>query len=313
MNDVTRMLMTFEDGELADAMRAVRGVDLRVAAGRKAALDAIGDAEVACVAPFDAELLARGTRLRWVQAFLGGVEAVLCPELVASPIPLTCVKECFAAPGADHAMASILAVTYRLDYYLRAQARRTFEWRKPNEVTGRTLGIIGFGNIGQALARRARAFGMRVIAMARRPRADAAPADVLLSPADLPRLLGTSDFVVVAVPLTGETRGLIGPAQLARMKPTARLIDISGRPAIVNEQAVVQALQAHRIAGADLQFKKPPSPDSPLWQMDNLIMSQYSANSQKETRRAVALVVENLRRYRAGEPLLGLVDKAAGY
>jgi phosphoglycerate dehydrogenase-like enzyme len=310
---MTRVLQTFEEPVLTDAMRSVPGVEVQVAPDRESALRAIGEAEVACVAAFDPELLARATRLKWVQAFLGGVEAVLCPELAAGPIPLTCVKECFAAPGADHAMASILAVTYRLDYYLRAQARRTFTWREPHEVTGRTIGIIGFGNIGEALARRARAFGMRVLAVARRPRPTPAPADELLGPDDLPRLLRTADFVVVAVPCTPQTRGLIGIAQVQQMKPTAWLIDISGRPAIVSEPAVVQALREGRLAGADLQFKHPPPPDSPLWNLDNLIMSQYSANSQEETRRAIELVVDNLGRYRSGKPLLGLVDKAAGY
>lgn len=313
MSDVTRLLMTFHDPELAEAMQTVPGIDVQVATDRQAALKGIGDAEVVCAASFDGELMRHATRLRWVQAFLGGVEAVLCPELAASPIPLTCVKECFAAPGADHAMAVILAVAYRVDYYLRAQMRRTFAWRKPNEVSGKTLGIIGFGNIGQALAWRARAFGMRVIAIARRPRGDAAPADELLAPGQLAQVLGASDFIVVAVPLTPETRGLIGHAQLAQMKPTAWLIDISGREAIVDPQAVVKALEEHRIGGADLQFAAPPQRDSPLWEMDNLIMSQYSANSMEETSRAIALVVENLRRYRASEPLLGLVDKAAGY
>ena len=313
MSHVTKLLITFDDKDLNDAMRSVPGVDVRVTTTREAALDAIADVEVACVDSFNAELLARAKKLRWVQAFLGGVEAVVCPELAAAPIPLTCVKECFAAPGADHAMASILAVTYRLDYYLRAQARRTFEWQLPSEVAGKTVGVVGFGNIGQALAKRARAFGMRVIAVARRARAEAAPAEEVLTSGQLPRLLGASDFVVVAVPLTRETRGLIGSAELAQMKATAWLIDISGRPAIVDQDAVIAALRTRRIAGADLQFKRPPPSDSPLWEMDNLIMSQYSANSIEESERAIALFVENLRRYRAGEPLLGLVDKAAGY
>ena len=154
---------------------------------------------------------------------------------------------------------------------------------------------------------------MRILALARRPRAEAAPADELLEQKQMPRLLGESDFVVVAVPLTPLTKNLIGSAELSHMKSSAWLIDISGREAIVEQAAVIRALQERRIAGADLQFKEPPPPDSPLWDMDNLIMSQYSANSEEETLCSIALIVDNVRRYRAGLPLRGEVSKVDGY
>jgi phosphoglycerate dehydrogenase-like enzyme len=308
-----KLLMTFEDEALEKALKSVDGYAVIVAGDRANALDSIADAEVACVSSFDRELLERGKNLRLIQAFLGGVERVLFPELVVSPIPLTCVKECFAAPGAEHAMAIILAVGYRVDYYLRAQSRRTFEWRRPLGIKDLTVGIIGFGNIGQAIAERARPFGLRTIALARRPRNTPAPADELLTPSQMSRLLQDSDFVVVAVPSTSDTKNLIGADEVAQMKPTSWLIDISGREAIVSQLAVIQALQEGRIAGADLQFKEPPPSASPLWEMDNLIMSQYSANSEEETADAMALVQDNMRRYRSGEPLRGLVDKVAGY
>lgn len=298
---------------LQKALEAVEGYSIKIAPDHPSAMAAIPEAEVACVASFDRELLDRAANLSWIQAFLGGVERVLFPELVSRPVPLTCVKECFAAPGAEHAMAVILAVSYRVDYYLRAQARRDFEWHRPDGLAGLTLGIIGFGNIGQALAVRARAFGLRTLALARQPRTVPSPADELVTPAQMSRLLNESDFVVVAVPSTSDTRNLIGAARLEQMKPTAWLIDISGREAIVNQPAVIEALQKGRIAGADLQFKEPPAMDSALWDMDNLIMSQYSANSEQETSDAVALVVDNACRYRDGKPLRGLVDKVAGY
>jgi phosphoglycerate dehydrogenase-like enzyme len=305
--------MNFEDHALQRALEAAPGVELRVTPDRASALTALPETDVACVASFDAEMLARGNRLRWIQAFLGGVERVLFPELVSSPIPLTCVKECFAAPGAEHAMATILAVTYRLDHYLRSPVRRTFTWKRPDGLTGLTVGILGFGNIGQALAIRARPFGLRTLALGRRRRPSPEPADQMLTSDEMPRLLAESDFVVVAVPSTAQTRNMIAAPQLAQMKPSAWLIDISGREAIVNYADVLQALSKRTIAGADLQFKEPPPHDSPLWQLDNLIMSQYSANSEQETADAIALVVDNVRRYREGRTLRGLVDKAAGY
>ncbi len=183
----------------------------------------------------------------------------------------------------------------------------------PRGIAGSTLGIVGFGNIGQALAVRARPLGVRIIAVARLPRAAAEPADELLTPEQLPRLLRASDFVVVAVPLTAATHGLIGRDQLALMRPGAWLIDISGRAAIVDQNAVIEALGQGVIGGAELQFAAPPPPHSPLWDMDNLIMSQYSANSEEEARASVAMVIDNIRRSRAGRPLRGLVDKVAGY
>jgi phosphoglycerate dehydrogenase-like enzyme len=307
------LLLTFEDADLQQALQGAEGYDLHVAHDRETALRMLPEAEVACVAGFDNELLQRGKNLKWVQAFLGGVERVLFPEFVSNSVPLTCVKECFAAPGAEHAMAVILAVSYRVDYYLRAQSRRTFEWSKPAGLAGKTLGIIGFGNIGQALAVRARPFGMRILALARRERDDPAPADELLTTSDMPRLLRESDFVVIAVPSTAQTKCLIGAPELAQLRSNAWLIDISGREAIVNQEDVFQALESRQIAGADLQFKGPPPSDSPLWNMDNLIMSQYSANSDQETTDATALVLDNLRRYREGRSLRGLVDKVAGY
>jgi phosphoglycerate dehydrogenase-like enzyme len=305
--------MTFEDAALQRELETVEGFQLEVTPNRTSALAAIPEAEVACVASFDRELLERGKNLRWIQAFLGGVERVLFPELATSSIPLTCVKECFGAPGAEHAMAVLLAVSYRVDYYLRAQARREFSWNRPLGMANMTLGIIGFGNIGQALAVRARPFGLRTLALARRPRTDPSPAVELLTPKQMPRLLSESDFVVVAVPSTAETKNLIGARQLAQMRPTAWLIDISGREAIVSQPDVIDALNRRRIAGADLQFKGPPPVDSPLWEMDNLIMSQYSANSEQETSEGIALIADNMRRYRDGLPLRGLVDKVAGY
>ena len=210
-------------------------------------------------------------------------------------------------------MASMLAVNSRLIDYWWQRSRKVHDWRMPRELQGKTLGIIGFGNIGSTLAELAKPFGMRVVAMARNPRPDPAPADELLPSDRLPELLGQSDFVVLAVPLTGETRGLIGAGQLKMMKPSAWFIDISGRPAIVNEDAVIDALRRGVIAGADLQFATAPPADSPVWTMENLIMSQWSANSEEEGRRCNELFEENLRRYQNKQPLFGLVDKKAGY
>jgi phosphoglycerate dehydrogenase-like enzyme len=309
-----KVLITFDYPGLKEVVDSVQPFSATVATDRDRIVTEIRDAEVVCAAQFDRELLSQATQLRWIQAFMAGVEKILFPELIASPVPLTCVKECFAIPGAEHAMAAILAVTYRFDYYIRQQTRRQpFEWQVPSELHGKTIGIIGFGNIGRTLAHRVKAFGARVLAVARRAHPDPAPADHVWPIERLHDLFRESDFVVLAIPLTPESRGLIGAREIAQMKPTGWLIDISGRAALLDLPAIIDALKEKKIGGADLQFPQPPPSDSPMWDLPNLIMSQWSANSQEESQRSMNLFKQNLIRYRDGQPLLDLVDKHAGY
>jgi phosphoglycerate dehydrogenase-like enzyme len=312
-NGNTKLVITVELEGLVESAERVPGYEIATAYDRHSALEKLRHAEVLCVHRFDAELFRAAPNVKWIHAMMGGVEKILFPELISSNIPLTCVKECFGIPGAQHAMASMLAVSSRLPDYWWQRTRKTHDWRLPHELTGKTIGIIGFGNIGKALATYSKAFGMKVIAMARNSRSDPSPADQLFAPSQFPQLLHQSDFVVLCVPLTDETRGLIGTKQIATMKRSAWFIDISGRPAIVDEVAMIDALKNGVIAGADLQFPTAPPPESPVWTMENLIMSQWSANSDQEGRRCNALFEGNLRRYLNKQPLIGLVDKKAGY
>lgn len=271
----------------------------------------IPEAEVACVGGFNARMLQAAIKLRWVQAFLGGVESLLFPEMKASPIPLTCLKGCFDVPAAEHALAVMLAYSRRLAYDIRQRPHRTFVWDEPTELKGKTAGIVGLGSIGLEIARKCRCFDMRVLGLSRRPRTRPDTVDEWLAPEQLPQLLAASDFVVVAVPLTPETTGMFGEAQLRRMKETAYLIDISGRPAIYDLDAMSRALKEGWIGGANLQIEPPAN--SPLWEIENLLISFHRATSQEQYDRCFDLFCENVRRYRSGQPLLGLVDKAAGY
>lgn len=289
----------------------LENVEVRATEDRAEMRTLLAEAEVACVGDLDAELLAGAKRLRWVQALMGGVDGLLFPELVSSSLPLTCCKECFAIPGAEHALAAMLAFSRRLEYDIRQRPRRAFEYVDPEELAGKTVGILGMGNIGQEIARRCRCFGMRVLGLARRPRACPPDVDALFLPEQLPQLLAAADFVVVTVPLTPATTGMIGAAELGQMKTTAYLIDVSGRPALYDLNALENALQQRQIAGANLQIVPPD--DSPLWNLDSLLLSFHRATSRQEVDRCFGLFCENLRRYRADEPLLGLVDKAAGY
>jgi phosphoglycerate dehydrogenase-like enzyme len=268
----------------------------------------IGEAEAVCVGAWDLELLRAARSLRWVHAFSGGVNGILFPEFAASRVPLTCFKGCFDVPAAEHALAMMLAYVRRLEYDIRMRPQKSYDWQEPTELRGKTAGIIGLGSMGRAIARACRSFGMRVLAATRRPQT-VDPA--LATATTLPELLAAADFVIVAVPLTRETTGLIGATQLRAMKPDAYLIDISGRPAIYDLAALERALREQRIAGANLQMA--PEPASPLWELDNLLLTFHRVTSREQYDRCVATYCDNLRRYRAGEPLLGLVDKVAGY
>ena len=268
----------------------------------------IPEAEVACVGYFDAEIFQAAKKLRWVQAFSGGVNGLLFPEFVASPIPMTCLKGCFGTAAAEHALAVMLAYATRLEYDIRQRPQRAFTITDPFELGGKTVGIVGLGDMGLEIARKCRAFEMRVIGLARRPRPCPDGVDQILP---LPALLAASDFVVVTVPLTPETKGLIGEAQLRAMKPGAYLVDISGRPAVYDLTALERALRERWIAGANLQLV--PAADSPLWGLENLLLSFHRVVSGEQYDQCVEAFCENLRLYRAGKPLLGLVDKPAGY
>lgn len=298
------------DRDLKKIERSVPGIRVTATASRDEALRLLPDTDVLCVGDFDAEMLLAAPRLRWVQALMGGVESVLFPEFLSSPIPLTCCKECFAVPAAEHALALMLAFSRRVEYDIRRRPHRTYEYRDPEELHGKTAGIIGTGNIGREIARRCRSFGMRVLGGARQAR-QRDEFDEILSADRLSELFDRSDFVIVAVPSTPETVEMIGEVALRRMKPSAYLVDISGRPALYDLVALESALQQKRIAGAALQIV--PADNSSLWDLDNLFISFHRTTSPQEVDRCFDLFADNLSRFHLGEPLRGLVDKQAGY
>ena len=299
--------------ELAERVRRMAGIRLTMTEDRAETLRHLATARVLIARRMDAELLRSAPRLELVHACTGGVDDVLIPELAASPIQVACVKGIFDVTGAEHAMASMLAFTYRLPDSLRQQAERRHDWIAPHELRGTTIGIVGLGGIGMELARLAACFGARVIGCSRSEKASPHVA-AWIAPDRLEELLAESDFVIVCVPRTPLTEGMLGARQFRAMKRTAYLIDITGRSVIFDLDALVRALREGWIAGADLQIQHglPPA-DSPLWELDNLILSNHAANSVETQRRFADHIVENLRRHQDGRPLLGLVDKEAGY
>ena len=261
-------------------------------------------------------LLAASDRLRWVQASGAGLEHYIFPELAQSEVVLTNMAGIYGDALADHAMAMVLSLARNLHRYARHQLAR--RWERISQalyLPDLTMGIIGLGGIGAELAKRASAFGMRLVAVD--PRRTQAPQSVsqLWRPSDLGRLLETSDFVVICAPHTPETQGMMRLPQFRQMKPSAYLINV-GRGAIVSLDDLTTALQQGLIAGAGLDvFEVEPLPEShPLWDMDNVIIVPHAGGAGAPTHgRRRRVLVENLRRFALGEPLENVVDKAAWY
>lgn len=267
-------------------------------------------------------LLARVPRLRWFQATSAGIDrldaAGLLPALKSRGITITNVSGLHATPIGEYVLGVMLMFAKGAHRFVRAQSRREWLRYMPAELRGKTVGVVGMGAIGTEVARLAKAFGCRVLAIRRSAserRSDSPFADELLPPADLRYLLGESDFVVLATPLTSETRHLIGEAELRAMKPTACIINIA-RGAIIDEAVLVRALKEGWIAGAGLDvFEQEPLPEeSELWGMENVILSPHiSGGTEIYNERALEIFRENLRRYLDGRPLMNVVDPVRGY
>lgn len=254
-------------------------------------------------------------RLRWIQTPMAGLEHYMFPELIAADVVLTNVRGIYSDHIADQVIGYVLCFARGLHHYIRRQTEGVWAAEDPVPIVhlaDATLGIVGLGGIGTAVAARAAAHEMRVIAVdaAHRP-----PPPFVAESWGLERLadlLRLADFVAVCVPQTPETEGLFGPEQFATMKPTAYFINV-GRGRVVRLAALVEALRAGRIAGAALDvFEVEPLPaENPLWQMPNVILTPHTAGRSPHTaERRRALVVENVRRFVAGKSLLNVVDKS---
>ncbi len=273
--------------------------------------------------------------LRWLQFHSAGIDFALNSQLLQKPgLMVTNLSGAAAPQAAEHALGLLLALGHHLHTVLQLQAkaewpRERWERLTPREFRGSTLGIIGYGSIGRELARLAQPFGVSVLAA----KYDAMqPEDFGYTPEGLgdPRgelftrlypfqavrsMIKTCDFVVVATPLTAETQGLIGAAELAAMKPTAGLV-VVGRGGVVDEIALLEALQEKRLAGAALDVfqEEPLAPTSPLWRQPNLIVSPHlSGLSFHYDERAMALFGENLKRYLGGASLYNRYNPERGY
>jgi len=281
------------------------------------------DAEIIVTWSLRPEQFTLAKRLCWIHSPAAAVHQLMFPELVHSDVVLTNAREVHGPVVAEHVIAVMLALAKQIPQAVRLQQKQTWGqeimWKgrpRPREVAGATLGLVGLGSIGREVAQRAAALGMRVIATRENPEKGRPDGVRQVYPStEVDTVLEHSDYVVLAAPTTPATTGLINAARLARMKPDAFLINV-GRGPLVDEAALAIALGQKKIGGAALDvFDQEPLPaDSPLWGLDNLLLTPHTAGlTDKLWERHYALISENLRRYLTHQPLLALVDKTKGY
>ena len=324
----------YRSADLARIREAAPGTRIVTVSLEGLADAALDDVEVLLRGPLPApvfdRLLARCPNLRWVHSATAGVERVLTPAALERGLTITNARGVFSRPIAEYVMLMVLAVARRLPELLELQRERTWQPLEARELRDVTVGIVGLGSIGRAVAALASGFGCRVVATRRRmgegftrvrpttasrcrPWTRRAPGSC--RPMRCRSCWPRADFVVLALPLTPETEDLIDDAALAAMKPGAWLINVA-RGRLVDDRALLRALRQGRIGGAVLDaFRDEPlPPDSPYYDLENVIITPHTSwSSGRVLDRSIELFCENLRRFRTGEPLRNVVDPGVGY
>jgi len=256
--------------------------------------------------------------LLWVHSRSVGLERTLFPELIESAVPLTNGAGVFSGSLGEFTLGAILYFPKDFRRMARNQMAGVWEVFEVSWASGKTVGIIGYGDIGRAIAERVRALGMNVLAV-KRHASCSQDVDPLVTETYAPErrveMISRCDYVVVAAPLTSETRGMIGEAEFAVMKPTAVVINV-GRGPVINEVAMIGALSNGRIRGAALDvFDHEPLPTGhPFYKLENVLLSPHCADHTPDwLDNAMQFFIEQYERFRKGEPLRNIVDKRLGY
>jgi phosphoglycerate dehydrogenase-like enzyme len=281
------------------------------------------------------ELMRRSPDLKWIQLLSAGADHILRGVLAErATVAVTTASGIHSTPIAEYTIGSMLAWAHGLHVTMRAQIRG--EWQRNSQfmdsvdsLRGKTLGVIGYGSIGRETARIGQALGMTVLALKRNPqdRRDAGwnpPAvgdpegripEQWFGPEDCEAIMRASDFITVTLPMTPLTQGFIGAREIAAMRGNAYIVNI-GRGEVIDQNALIEALREKRIGGAGLDVfaREPLEADSPLWNLENVILTPHMSGAFKGYNSACCdLFAANLRRYRSGEPLFNFVDRALGY
>jgi phosphoglycerate dehydrogenase-like enzyme len=262
-------------------------------------------------------LLPTARKVRWIHSLSAGVENILIPELVNSDVPLTNARGVFAESLGEFVIAAALFFAKDLRRMVRSQTAGKWDQFDVNVLYRQSMAIVGYGEIGRAAARRAKALGMKIYATRRRPELlkNDPIVDKAFPPDRLSEMMGNADYVVAASALTPESRGLIGQREIAAMKKTAVIMNV-GRGPVIDEASLIAALQENRIRGAALDVfdKEPLAPGHPFWTLENVLLSPHCADhTEGWLDDAANFFVENFQRFAKGEPLQNVVDKKAGY
>lgn len=316
-NECLRLISSVDGVRLNDVSSLLRSELAGDGVARERFDASLHNAEVIYGLRLPQDAIKKAPNLKWVQVMSAGVERFLDADMRESQVVLTNVSGIHAIPISEFVIGLMLMFVKQSPVCLELKQNRKWERISPVVLTNKTVGIVGLGSIGQQIARLAKAFGMTVIATRRSSREGtrARNVDLMLPSSRLHELLVQSDFVVLCVPITLETAKLIGEGELRTMKPTARLINIA-RGGIIDEQALIRALQEGWIAGAGLDvFATEPLPhDSPLWTLPNVILSPHISGTREDyVLAATKLFVNNLHRYLEGKRLLNVVNKTRGY
>jgi phosphoglycerate dehydrogenase-like enzyme len=281
----------------------------------------LADMDIFVGSSLRAEQFKLAAKLKWIHASAAGVSQLMYPELRRSGVLLTNASGVFSIPMAEHTMALLLAMNRNLPQSIHQFDRALWNvqelWDNQNltELNGKVLLIIGYGSIGREIARRAKAFDMRVWGVTRSGKGDAALAERVAPVSELHGLLPHADYVVIAAPQTQQTDKLIGREELALLKPEARLVNVS-RGSLLDEKELIRALEEGRLAGAalDVTESEPLPPDNPLWKAPRLFLTPHtSALSDRLWHRQTDLVLQLLERWFSNQPMFNQVDLNEGY
>jgi phosphoglycerate dehydrogenase-like enzyme len=264
--------------------------------------------------------IAIARKLKWIHVTAAGVAQLMRPDVKAAGVTITNARGIHAIPMAEHTLGAMLALARKFQDTVHYQDEKVWAqepiWQsRPSELSGATLLIVGFGAIGIEIARRARAFGMRIEAVTRSGHGDASLAERIYPASQLMHALPQADYIVLAAPDTPESQRMIGAREFKAMKPSAYLVNIA-RGALVDESAMIEALEHGVIAGAalDVAEKEPLPPESPLWKLKNVFITPHtSAVSGMLWPRQTELLIENLDRWFSGRELKNVVDFTLGY
>ncbi|MEW5852902.1 MAG: D-2-hydroxyacid dehydrogenase [Myxococcota bacterium] len=318
MSPVRVLVIAPDDASYLQVLRPSPGaLEVTVGPGAAVLASAAPNADVVLVGMGQGavlrELWPRLTQVRWVHALSAGVEGVLFPALRESAVPLTNARGVYAVSLAEFCLGAMLAFAKDFRRLIRNQQAGRWERFTVEEVRGRTVVVLGYGEIGRAVAVRARAMGMRVIGVRRRPAPDEHATVVGLE--RKLEVVREADYLVVAAPLTPDTVDLVGEAELRAMKRHAVLINV-GRGPSVHEPSLIRALEEGWIRGAALDvFEVEPLPAGHrFYALENVLLSPHCADQTATwLQESMALFLENLERFQAGQPLRNVVDKALGY